>query len=501
MATPLEYDIPYSAKLYADDLQGGKSRETVLDFTLRNYPPLGISNFSFRLPQPLMPEFSFTAPQDPDSDPIAFYFDLMEEVEGNYSTIISRQYFNQSKYRMRANLSDHSFYTLLLWAEDSHGAASPVYNYSFYLNRAPFPVKNLTVEDLKGYENGLNISWTATDEDDIAKYEIYRFENSTIELEKYGPIAILENDNHYNDLELIDDVTYYYCVVGVDEDGAADHHNFTLVSGIPLDDVPPAPIDDLKVQDRVNSSGSLEISWNASNDGRFQGYRIYRNLFPFNSTVGMYPVHTTVSKMATDTFWIDVNVSDNVSYYYAVVAFDRSGNELQTNLHWVMGISINDTELAQENDEETGDKEKDEESEIRSYFLPIAIVSGVICILSAIILLMILKKSSKKREHKEIVESKTVSSIKADEVENKIEYEKLYGKIGKSQHKQSDKSSKRLKEFAQQRQKRRFREGKYRKKSKEGDGSEEFWIEYEEDNSTEKIEGTDDSWDWLDEPD
>ncbi len=523
MVTPLEYNLAYTAKLYADDLKGGKSPETKLSFILRNYPPMAISNFSFRLPHPLMPEFSFTALPDPDSDQIKFYFDLFEGDGINSSKIISREEFNKSIYRMRTNLSDHSFYTLLLWVEDSHGAESPVYNYSFYLNRAPFPVKNLTVEDLKGYENGLNLSWTPSSEDDIAKYEIYRFDNSTVELEENGPIAILENDNHYKDLDVFDGLTYYYCVVAVDKDRAADHNNFTIASGKSVDDVPPEPLDGFLVKDLPNNSGSLEVSWNASKDGRFQGYHIYRALFPFNSTIGMKPVHTTISNMVSDTFWVDNNVSDNVTYYYVVAAFDRNGNELQTNLNWTEGISINDTDAGADNDEQNGDREKYEEPEKRSYSIKIAVAVGAICIIFVIIVLLVLKKKAKKEKPDGTTELESGASAVEDEVKNKIEYEKLYGTIGKSQNNKREKSSERLKELARYRNEREARERKESAELENMDNLQEQLIEFETDKSCSEKQAdenmsdqqfngsktdepkikelSDDTWDWLDEPD
>jgi len=514
--TSLEFDIPFNVSLYAEDSEGGKSLDAKLTFTLRNQPPGMISKFDFKLPFPLMPEFSFTPATDPDLDEIRCYFGLLEGEGPNYTTIISRQELNQAHYRMNTNLSDHSFYTLTLWAEDHFGLAGSEYIHSFYLNRAPLPVSGLLVEDLKDSENGLNISWTPLNESDIVHYRLYKFSEAVSDIEEYEPVAIIDKKTHYADLDVFDGLTYYYSVVGVDGDGEMDLLNFTQVSGVPVDDLAPALISGLKVNDHLNGSGSLEISWDACQDSRFQGYHVYRAGTLLNSTADISPVHTTLNGKIQNTFWIDDNVSDNFRYYYAVAAFDEAGNEFQVGLHWIGGISINDTDMFPENDDADG--EKDEGAKKSSSLIPIALVVGAICIIVIIIILVvIMKKSSKERDEEDITEPETEPSDEEDEEKRHEEYEKVYGGIGKAKRKSGGKAAlhrEELERFKQRRKERKERkktgnrntvkhENNKRKPHDESSEEYDFDIEMEFDGKgwgiSKELKEEGDNWIWLDE--
>ena len=471
-----------------------------------NDPPGEIDNFSLTLPYPLMPEFSFSRVTDPDLDLVYYRFDLFLVNEDNATALVSDFQFNEPIYRLKMNLSDHSYYTLRVWAEDSRGARGPVYNHSFYLNRPPLPVKSLFVKDLKGYENGLNISWLPLEEEDLEHYLLYRLNSSVNWLGENEPIALLNSEaTSYLDMEVTDGKTYYYTIVGRDGDGSTDLYNFTLVTGHPLDDVPPLKIDGLEARDHPNSSGNLEISWNASQDARFQGYNIYRSIDSSDSTENVFPVHTTPLGLNNLTFWLDDEILDEMPYYYTVVAFDRAGNELRTDFDWVEGISIDDVIETKEHDNETrqiendtgngeGKGEKKETVDTMEIAIGAGIGSLVTIILVLILMLIILHRVNRYKEESEKTEEpEEEGPVKEKREDDKEEYEKLYGDVEKTQRRKRIPLKSTLKDLSRFRQKRKARR---KKKSLSGDK-----LDISSDKKTnvdEKEKEESDVWDWAD---
>ena len=90
-------------------------------------------------------------------------------------------------------------------------------------------------------------------------------------------------------------------------------------SGYSLDNLSPKVPSG--VQAKVNN-GQIVLSWQPSGDADFQYYAVYRS-----TTSNFDPKGLSAYAKLTDTLFTDVNVSNGVTYYYRLSAFDFSGNE------------------------------------------------------------------------------------------------------------------------------------------------------------------------------
>lgn len=92
--------------------------------------------------------------------------------------------------------------------------------------------------------------------------------------------------------------------------GCKDENN------IYVDRTPPRPPQGVFT---VTGDTRVDIYWLANCDSDLEGYRVYWNDQP----TGLYKYMATTSS----THYIDTDVDNGVTYYYAVSAFDRAGNE------------------------------------------------------------------------------------------------------------------------------------------------------------------------------
>jgi hypothetical protein len=83
-------------------------------------------------------------------------------------------------------------------------------------------------------------------------------------------------------------------------------------------DFPPSPPDGVF---SVTGDGQVEICWNSNPEDDIAGYDIYWN----NEPSGFFEYVATVP--ASRTCFIDTDVANGVTYYYAVLAFDQAGQE------------------------------------------------------------------------------------------------------------------------------------------------------------------------------
>ncbi len=83
-----------------------------------------------------------------------------------------------------------------------------------------------------------------------------------------------------------------------------------------LDTQPPAPPSGIVV---INGDQRVDLSWKQSRDNDVAGYNIYSSY----SYDGRY----TLIGSSNDNYFIDFDVSNGTTYYYAVTAYDYVGNE------------------------------------------------------------------------------------------------------------------------------------------------------------------------------
>ncbi len=84
----------------------------------------------------------------------------------------------------------------------------------------------------------------------------------------------------------------------------------------PVDNTPPATPRGVA---SITGDGYVEILWFESDEPDLAGYRIYRSY----SLNGVYKYQATVK----EGYYLDQNVVNRTTYYYAVASFDYDGNE------------------------------------------------------------------------------------------------------------------------------------------------------------------------------
>jgi len=173
---------------------------------------------------------------------------------------------------------------------------------------APPKITNLIVDN-PGTGNTLQLSWVASSAPDLAHYIVYR----------NGTAVAYPTTNSYTDVGLIDGATYVYYITAVDEvpnEGEPSDNQ----SNIPTDEVPPEKVVNLQIT--VDPEGEkLSLTWNASSAPDVQGYRIYRS-----TTSGFVPDALTNIANVTTNYYTDTGLTDGITYYYRVRAYDEVPN-------------------------------------------------------------------------------------------------------------------------------------------------------------------------------
>ncbi len=172
------------------------------------------------------------------------------------------------------------------------------------------------VEDVVAYDVGdgssLEVNWSANPETDIVGYKIY-----------WGLTSEVYTDTHYVSgitttkdtlTGLMTDSTYYIVVRAIDGDDR-ESYVATEVTGIPRE-LPFAPAN-------VNATpiiSGIRIDWAPSTELDLAGYRVYRRI---NENPDYDSLNTL---LLTDTTFTNAPLSGADKYYYAIRAFDNSGN-------------------------------------------------------------------------------------------------------------------------------------------------------------------------------
>ena len=164
-----------------------------------------------------------------------------------------------------------------------------------------------------GTGTGLNLSWQANGEVDVAGYHVFRSTslNGTYTQITGSPVT----GTTYPDLGLTQFSTYYYKIKAVDTS------NNDSVYSDPASGVPNAPPTTPTGLTLTNSGtgGKLQAAWTAVSDSDLAGYNLYRS----TSAGGSYTkVNSTVIAKPATTF-NDTGLTDGVPCYYKVVAIDQ----------------------------------------------------------------------------------------------------------------------------------------------------------------------------------
>ncbi len=161
-----------------------------------------------------------------------------------------------------------------------------------------------------GTGTGLNLSWQANGETDLAGYHVFR---STTLNGTYTQITgTLVTGTGYSDTGLTEFTTYYYKIVAVDTNSNTSAYS-DPASGMP--NGTPATPTGLNITN-LGTGGKLRASWNAGSDTDLAGYNLYRS----TASGGSYTkVNSTT---ITGTTFDDTGLTDGATYYYKVAAVD-----------------------------------------------------------------------------------------------------------------------------------------------------------------------------------
>ena len=143
-------------------------------------------------------------------------------------------------------------------------------------------------------------------------YAIYR--NNSL-------IATVEPNSHnyYDDIGLIDGVTYVYKVSAYDE--VPNYGiNSTAVSGVPQDTIPPPQVTGVNIT-VIASGNQLNLTWDASTASDIAGYAIYRS-----TSSGFTPSSSNNIINVSTNHYLDTGLTDGVTYYYKIRAYDEVPN-------------------------------------------------------------------------------------------------------------------------------------------------------------------------------
>ncbi|MEW5801617.1 MAG: Ig-like domain-containing protein [bacterium] len=97
-------------------------------------------------------------------------------------------------------------------------------------------------------------------------------------------------------------------------------YQWVFTAGSASDTTPPSPILDLVASDDGN--GGIHLTWTPGGASDLAYYKVYRNTSAINDVTGLTPVGISLQSN-----YIDMSATLGVTYFYAVTAVDRSGNE------------------------------------------------------------------------------------------------------------------------------------------------------------------------------
>ncbi len=172
----------------------------------------------------------------------------------------------------------------------------------------------------------VEIAWNPVTDygEDLAAFEIFRIESVGQSINLNMPYNY-SNTNHTLDDFVTPGSTYYYAVRSVHDFGITSNLSNLLEVTIPYPS-PPAPISGLVVSDVIqDQGGSLEISWDPSQD-EFSYYELYLENNTFNNISSLVAL-LTISSDKNSTIVDDL--TDGQEYWVAVVAVNEFGNKTQ----------------------------------------------------------------------------------------------------------------------------------------------------------------------------
>jgi outer membrane protein assembly factor BamB len=165
----------------------------------------------------------------------------------------------------------------------------------------------------------VTLTWTASSEWDLAGYIMFRSQTANFTPQLSDSIAtILKPEINYIDSSVTNGLTYYYKIKAFDQTGnISDTSNQAI--GNPRDVTPPSTPQNLTA---TPGDQQVILRWSQNTESDLHKYNIYRDTSsPANTLID------SVVGSPPDTFYVDMAVVNNITYYYRITAVDIVGNE------------------------------------------------------------------------------------------------------------------------------------------------------------------------------
>lgn len=312
----------YYWKVVAEDPYGGKTSSEIRNFTIQNNTvnsapsaPDLVSPSNFDGQQSATTLLAWSPSRDIDSDPITY--DIYMDSNPTPSTLLVSG-LTDPEYSSSSLLANTQYYWRVV-AKDDQGASSSsaswMFNIKNTLPESPILVSPAANEKLSSATTTLQ--WNAaTDADgELVTYDVYMDQSS-------NPTALLStgsSDLTYTTTTLQNNGQYYWKVVARDPHGGASSSEVFSFSG--QNEAPLPPVLTSPIADEVIGTVSVTLQWQASvdNDNTPED-------MAYEVQVGTDPgALQTVATVLQGTTYITSALTENVAYYWSVIADDGDG--------------------------------------------------------------------------------------------------------------------------------------------------------------------------------
>lgn len=208
-------------------------------------------------------------------------------------------------------------------------------------------VRLVAIDGLHGEADasGINLVWELAEDGFVIGYHVYRRDpdGSERSLAEDGVFVTLQEDPETGELRLPEvffqdtrvepDATYRYAVAGFDVFGRETPRSDWIEVLFPDPEPLEVPVvTAVEVRDRA-----IELFWAVPEDPRVAGVGVVRSLDPLEEPELLTPNPLP----ASTTSWVDAPVEGGVSYYYALVTFDRHGRRFGPSSPWAArGVNL-----------------------------------------------------------------------------------------------------------------------------------------------------------------
>ena len=246
----------------------------------------------------------------------------------NYSNSIDIG--NYTTYTLR-NLTDGTRYFIAVTAYDDSRNES---DYSEEVNAivkiiditAPNPP---TITNTQLIDNKITLTWTKSVDADVAGYKVYYGTSS----HNYINTILVGNSTSYTTPTLAEGVTYFFAVTAYDTSNNESAHSSEVNVLVPAKDTTPPAVPIIISYDTNDMKVSL--AWGNVTDPDLAGYKVY-----YGTRSRVYDKTIDVGTALTYT---TPDLSEGVTYYFAVTSYDISNNESAHSSEVNVLVPVKDT--------------------------------------------------------------------------------------------------------------------------------------------------------------